>query len=95
MDNGINQDSHSWEFKLLLKKRIFEIGLDLVIFNKNFLVVRIQFFFTSDKNSSNLGEKTSFQSSIVVLINTNCSSEEVVGNIHHPVLNLHTNPQCK
>ena len=91
----MKQDSHSWMFKLLLKKRFFEIGFDLVIFNKKLFGGKNSIFFTSDKNSSNLRKKCPFYSPVVVFIKTNCSSEVVVGNIHQPMLNLHTNPQDK
>ena len=59
LDDDIKQDSHSWMSKLLLKKKI-EIGLELVIFNKKLLSGKNSTFFTSEKNSSNLGEKKLF-----------------------------------
>ena len=95
LDDDIKQDSHSWMSKLLLKKRKIEIGLELVIFNKKLLSGKNSTFFTSEKNSSNLGEKNSFNSSFVALTKTNRSSEVAVGNIHQPILKLHTNPQYK
>ena len=36
-DNRIKQDSYSWMSKLLLKKRIIEIAVELVIINKKLL----------------------------------------------------------
>ena len=95
LDDDIKQDSHSWMSKLLLKKRKIEIGLELVIFNKKLLSSKNSTFFTSEKNSSNLKQKNSFHSPIVDLTKTNRSSEVVVGNIHRPILKLHTNPQHK
>ena len=78
-----------------VEKKIIEIGLELVIFNKKLLSSKNSTFFTSEKNTSNLKQKNSFHSSIVVLTKTNRSSEVVVGNIHRPILKLHTNPQHK
>ena len=52
-DNRIKQDSYSWMSKLLLKERIIEIGLELVICRKKLWMVRVQLFFTSEKNRSN------------------------------------------
>ena len=52
-DNRIKQDSYSWMSKLLLKERIIEIGLELVICRKKNFACKNSTFFTSEKNRSN------------------------------------------
>ena len=52
-DNRIKQDSYSWMSKLLLKERIIEIGLELVICRKKNFACKDSTFFTSEKNRCN------------------------------------------
>ena len=53
-DDRIKQDTHSWMSKHLLKKRIIEIAVELVIFNNKLLNSKNSVFFTSAKTGSNL-----------------------------------------
>ena len=94
--DGLNkEDSHFWLSKLLLKKRKFEIELEFVIFSKKLLSGKNSTFFTSNKNSSILGKKTSSHSSFLVLTKTYRPSKTVVDNFQRPILKLHSNPQIQ
>ena len=95
LDGLIKEDSHFWLSKLLLKKRKFEIELEFVIFSKKLLSGKNSTFFTSNKNSSILGKKTSSHSSFLVPTKTHRSSKTVVGNFQRPLLKLHSNPQIQ
>ena len=52
-DNRIKQDSYSWMSKPLLKERIIEIGLELVICRKKNFACKNSTFFYIRKNRSN------------------------------------------
>ena len=77
-DNRIKQDSYSWMSKLLLKERIIEIGLELVICKKKLCMVRIQLFFTSEKIGLIQETKNFSHCSVVALTKTERSSRLVV-----------------
>ena len=63
-DDRMKQDSDSWMSKLLLEKRINDIGVEIVIFNKKHLNCKISVFFTSEQTVSKL---QSLRKSIFVL----------------------------
>ena len=92
LDGLIKEDSHFWLSKLLLKRRKFEIELEFVIFSKKLLSGKNSTFFTSNKNSSILGKKTSSHSSFLVLTKTHRCSKTVVDNLQRHLLKLHSNP---
>ena len=94
-DNRIKQDSYSWMSKLLLKERIIEIGLELVICRKKTLHVRIQLFLHQKKIGLIQETKNSSYCSVVALTKTERSSKLVVGNIDRPMHKLQCNPQNK
>ena len=81
--------------KLLLKERIIEIGLELVICRKKTLYVRIQLFFTSEKNRSNTRNEKLFSLLGCGLNKDRTLFQTSSGNIDRPMHKLQCNPQKK
>ena len=81
--------------KLLLKERIIEIGLELVICRKKTLNGKNSTFLTSEKIGLIQETKNSSHCSVVALTKIERSSKLVVGNIDRPMHKLQCNPQNK